>query len=99
MSRGRSRRTARKRMATVFGWLAGGTLGLLASYVTFLLVGAAYPTVPATFGLFVVGAFGGMWLSDRLGPRGFRTLGIAAGVLLAVAITLLLAVAMSPRSG
>lgn len=90
---------SRKRMATVFGWVAGGALGLLVSYVLFLVAGSGYPVVLATFVLFVGGAFGGMWLADRLGARGFRPLGIAAGILFALAVTLVLAVAMSPSAG
>jgi len=75
-------------MGTVFGWIAGGSLGLIVNYLAFLAWGAGYPIVPTTFALFVVGCFGGMWLADRLGERAFRTLGIAAGVLLAMALTL-----------
>lgn len=96
MSRRRSAAQTRKRMATAFGWVAGGALGLLVSYALFLAVGSGYPTIVATFGLFVAGAFGGMWIADRLGARAFRPLGIAAGILFAVAVTVLLAVAMSP---
>lgn len=72
----------KRRMTTVFGWVAGGSLGLLVNYGLFLAVGEGYPTTPTTFVTFLAGAFGGMALSDRLGVRGFRPLGIAAGVLL-----------------
>lgn len=85
---------SRQRLATVFGWLAGGALGLLINYGLFLAVGEGYPTTWTTFALFLVGAFAGMWAADRLGPKGFTPLGIAAGVLFAlfaavVAMTLL----------
>jgi hypothetical protein len=82
-------------MTTVFGWLAGGFAALLLNYVAFLLAGPAYPVTPTTFGAFVVGAFAGMAVADRLGERGFRPLGIAAGLFLVVAVGLAGAVVMS----
>lgn len=90
---GRARRAeperAVARATTAFGWLGGGSLGLLANYGLFLLFAPAYPTVPTTFVAFVLGAFGGMTLADRLGPRrGFRVLGPSAGVLMVLAIAL-----------
>lgn len=88
----------RKRLTTAFGWIAGGSLGLLANYTLFLAVGEGYPTVPTTFVTFVLGAFGGMALADRMGARGFRPLGIAAGVLLALCLALVIAVLMSPSA-
>ncbi|MBX7191508.1 MAG: hypothetical protein K1X94_05600 [Sandaracinaceae bacterium] len=72
----------KRRMTTIFGWVAGGSLGLLVNYALFLAIGESYPTTPTTFVTFLAGAFGGMHLADRLGVRGFRPLGIAAGVLL-----------------
>ena len=90
----------RKRLATVFGWVAGGSTGLLLNYVLFLLIsddaGQGYPTVPTTFALFVIGAFGGMTIADRGGEKVFRPLGIAAGILLSVFLALVAAVLMSP---
>ncbi len=86
----------RRRLTTVFGWIAGGSLGLLANYGLYAAVGDAYPTVPTTFALFLIGAFGGMHVADRLGDRGFKPLGIAAGILLALFLALVLAVLMSP---
>lgn len=88
----------RRRLTTVFGWIAGGSLGLLFNYGIFLAVGPAYldVTVPTTFVAFLAGAFGGMHLADRLGDRGFKPLGIAAGILLALFLALVLAVLMSP---
>lgn len=85
-----------RRLTTVFGWVAGGSLGLLLNYALYYAIGEGYPTVPTTFALFLVGAFGGMALADRLGARGFRPLGIAAGVLLALFLALVVAVMMSP---
>ncbi len=91
---------SRKRLGTVFGWIAGGSLGLLLNYALFLLLsdeaGHGYPTVPTTFVLFVAGAFGGMSVADRAGERAFRPLGIAAGILLAIFLALVAAVLMSP---
>lgn len=90
----------RRRLATVFGWIAGGSLGLLLNYVLFLIVsdeaGQGYPTVPTTFVLFVLGAFGGMAIADRGGEKAFRPLGIAAGILLTLFLALVAAVLMSP---
>ena len=90
-------RAFRKRLTTVFGWIAGGSLGLLLNYLAIILVAdERYPTVPTTFVLFVLGAFGGMALADRGGERAFRPLGIAAGVLLATFLTLVVLALMSP---
>ncbi|MDQ3032699.1 MAG: hypothetical protein M3Y87_09800 [Myxococcota bacterium] len=87
-----------RRLTTVFGWIAGGSLGLLANYPIYLAVGEGYPKGPSTFVAFLLGAFGGMAVADRLGPRGFKPLGIAAGVLLALFVALVLAVLMSPAA-
>jgi hypothetical protein len=91
-----ARRERERRLTTAFGWLAGGSLGLLVNYGLFLALGESWPTVPTTFVLFLAGAFGGMALADRLGARGFRPLGIAAGVLLSLVVALVVAVLMSP---
>ena len=86
-------------MTTAFGWIAGGSLGLLLNYLLFLAFGERWPVVPTTFVLVVAGFFSGMWLADRLGAeRGYRLLGIAAGLLLAAAVTLVLAVLLTTRS-
>ncbi|MEC7525096.1 MAG: hypothetical protein VYE22_34760 [Myxococcota bacterium] len=85
----------RQRYATAFGWVAGGALGLLTNWGLSLAVGDSYPVTWTTFALFLVGAFGGMALADRLGPKGFQPLGIAAGVLLAVIVSLVLALALT----
>lgn len=73
---------ARQRLATVFGWIAGASLAMLVNYGLFLEIGESYPTVPTTFAAVVIGAFAGMAVADRLGARGLKPLGIAAGVLL-----------------
>lgn len=75
-------------MQTSFGWVAGGSLGMLTSYVLFATLGARYPRELGTFLLFVAGAFAGMYIADKSGPRGFRPLGIAAGILLALVAVL-----------
>jgi hypothetical protein len=85
----------RRRATTVFGWLAGGSLGLLVNYGLFLAVGPEWQVIPSTFVLFIVGCFGGMWVADRMGVRGFKVLGLTAGVLLALAASLVVAVLMS----
>lgn len=85
----------RKRLTTVFGWVSGGALGVLLNFVAYVSWGEGYPVTWTTFGLFLAGAFGGMYLADRLGPeRGFRPLGIAAGVLFALFLGLILTLAM-----
>jgi hypothetical protein len=88
---------SRRRLQTVFGWVAGGSLGVLASYGVYMLVGDAYPKEPAIVVLFALGAYGGMRVSDRLGPRGFRPLGIAAGVLATLFVVLALLVLLGPQ--
>ena len=85
----------RARLTTVFGWIAGGSLGLLVNYAFFLAYGEGYPVTPTTFVLFLGGAFGGMSLADKLGPRGFTPLGNAAGVLLVAFAWVVLAGLMS----
>lgn len=85
----------RQRYATAFGWVAGGVLGLLINWGISAAVGDGYPLTWTTFALFLAGAFGGMSLADRLGPRAFKPLGIAAGVLIAVLVSLVLALALT----
>jgi len=85
----------RRRAATALGWIAGGSLGLLLNYALFFAVGPSYPTVPTTFAAFVLFAFGGMALADRLGERALRVLGPAAGVLFALFLGLVLLVTLS----
>ncbi|MFK7991444.1 MAG: hypothetical protein AB8I08_35840 [Sandaracinaceae bacterium] len=86
----------RRRLSTIFGWVAGAALGLLINFALFRLVGDGYPTTITTFGFVIAGAFGGMTVSDRLGPKGFKPLGIAAGVLLALILAVVAAFFMSP---
>ena len=87
----------RRRLTTAFGWIAGGSLGLLINWPLYLAFGEGYPTGPTSFALFLAGAFGGMTLADRMGTRAFKPLGIAAGILLAVFLALVLAVLMSTQ--
>ncbi len=86
----------RRRLSTVFGWLAGGALGLLVNYALFMLVGEGYETTWTTFVLFLAGAFGGMWVADRLGPRGFKPLGIAAGLLFSIFALVVVTTLLTP---
>jgi len=87
--------TRRRRAGTALGWIAGGSLGLLVNYGLFVAVGASYPTVPTTFAAFVLFAFAGMGLADRLGDRALRVLGPAAGVLFALFVGLVLVVSLA----
>lgn len=83
----------RQRVQTALAWTAGGAAGVLLSYALYLAVGEAYPKEPAAFALFALGAYGGMSVSDRLGPRAFRGIGLAAGVLGALLLVLVILVA------
>ena len=85
---------SKRRVGTIFGWLAGGSLGLLLSLGLLYGLGDAYPARIGHFGLFVAGAFGGMAASDRLGDRALRWLGPLAGILLATALGLLIALSV-----
>lgn len=85
----------KRRLTTAFGWIAGVSSALLLNYAVFLAVGGGYPTVPTSFVAVVAGGFGGMAIADRLGERGFRPLGIAAGVLLAVVVVIVVGVLVS----
>lgn len=84
----------RAKLTTVFGWVAGGSTGVLINWGLFMAIGEGYPVTWTTFVLFLAGAFAGMYLADKLGPRGFRPLGIAAGVLFAVFLSIVLTVTM-----
>lgn len=74
---------SRARWGVVFGWVAGGAAGVLINTALEVALGASWPEAWGIFGLFVVGAFGGMRLAKTLGSRAFRVLGIAAGLLVA----------------
>jgi hypothetical protein len=89
---------ARARLTTAFGWVAGVCLGVLLNGLVFRLVGDGYPQIPTTFVAVVAGAFGGMAIADRAGPRGFAPLGIAAGVLLAIVLALVAALLLAPAA-
>jgi hypothetical protein len=82
----------RQRMQTALAWAGGGAAGVLLSYALYLAVGEAYPKEPAAFVLFTLGAYGGMSVSDRLGPSAFRRIGLAAGVLGALLLVLVILV-------
>ncbi|MEM9196207.1 MAG: hypothetical protein AAGF12_43995 [Myxococcota bacterium] len=86
----------RAKLATFFGWLGGGSLGLVANYGIFLAYGPDYPVTPTTFVAVVAGCFLGMAVSDRLGERALRPLGLGAGILLALAITLATLMLLAP---
>lgn len=82
----------RRKAAVAFGWLGGGSLGILLNYGLTLTVNGSWDVGVGSFVLFIVGAFAGMALADRLGERGFRALGVAAGILLAAALGVVLSV-------
>lgn len=86
----------RQRLSTVFGWLAGGSLGVLINFGIWQLVGEGYPVTYTTFAFFIPGAFGGMALADRWGPKAFKPLGLLAGVLFALFLGLVIAALMAP---
>lgn len=86
---------ARKRLSTVLGWIAGGSFGLLLNYALFWMVGPSYPEMPTTFVMVAAGCFGGMWITDRLGPRAFRPLVVVTGILFGLALTLALLVLLT----
>ncbi len=81
--------------ATALAWAGGGAAGLLMSYALVYFFGEAYPSGIGTFVLFAAGAMGFMAWADRLGPRALRTLGPISGVLLAIALVTLLAIALA----
>lgn len=86
------RNAARERLTTAFGWIAGGALALLLNFGVYQAAGdEGYPVTVTTFVAFLGGAFGGSWLADRLGARAFKPLGVLAGLLLAIFVTLVLA--------
>jgi hypothetical protein len=91
-----ARAQTRQRLSTVFGWLAGGSLGVLLNYGIWSAVGEGYPVTYTTFLFFIPGAFGGMALADRWGPRAFKPLGVLAGVLFALFLGLVIAALMAP---
>lgn len=87
--------TSERRIATALGWFVGGGLALLLNYFAFVAVGPDYPAAPTSFVAFVLGAFGGMWVADRLGSKALKTLGISAGLL--IAATALAAMVLAGR--
>ena len=84
MAKGKA--ASRKRLAAILGGVVGGGLGVLLNYFLFYAIGSGYPIGPTTFALFAAGAFGGMALSDRLGKKALRVMGIGAGVLMALSV-------------
>ncbi|MCB9600159.1 MAG: hypothetical protein H6721_01770 [Sandaracinus sp.] len=87
------RTTSDAKAAVVLGWIAGGGFALLLNFVAFHSFGDGYPVAPTSFVLFVLGAFGGMHLADRLGSRALRVLGIATGALVGLALLVVVALA------
>lgn len=78
----------RARLTTAFGWISGAALGLIANYGVYRIVGEGYPVTISTFIVFLLGAFGGASLADRLGPRALKPLALLSGILLAFFIML-----------
>ena len=80
----------RGRWATALAWIAGGSFGLIVNFVIVSIFGDEHVYV-TTFVTFALGATLGTLVSDKLGPKYFRAMGMAAGVLVAIAATLLAA--------
>jgi hypothetical protein len=78
-----------QRVATVLGWISGVMLALLVDYGGYLLWGERYPKGYTTFVLIAAGAFLGMNLADRLGPRAVKVLSLTTGLLLAALLFVL----------
>lgn len=74
------------RLGTVLGWFAGALALLLVNFFAFHAYGEGYPVEPTSFAAVVVGAFGGMALADRLGPKAPKVLGLLVGFLLGAAV-------------
>ncbi len=85
---GQNRRAQRAQMALVLGGAVGGGIGVLLNYFLYAAFGADYPVGPTSFGLFALGAFGGMALSEKLGKRALKIMAIAAGILVSLAAML-----------
>ncbi len=88
MSEERPEDAQRRKIVTGLGWVSGGVTGLMLNSVMFYLWGATYPGQPTSFVAFILGAFGGMALGDRLGEKGFRAMGVTTGVVFALALCL-----------
>ncbi len=73
------------RLGVVLGWVAGALALLLLNFFAYHGYGEDYPVEPTSFAAVVIGAFGGMALADRLGPRAPKVLGLLVGLLLATA--------------
>lgn len=73
------------RLGIVLGWIAGALALLLVNFFAFHGYGEGYPVEPTSFAAVVIGAFGGMALAERLGPRAPKLLGLTVGLLLATA--------------
>lgn len=89
-------RDSRARLTTAFGWVAGVCAGVLLNGLVFRIVGDGYPQIPTTFVAVVAGAFGGMAIADRAGPKGFGPLGVVAGLLLVLVLGLVAAMLLAP---
>lgn len=85
-----------QRAATVLGWFAGASSGLMVSVALGAWLGPAYPMVIGNFAGVVLGAFSGMGLADRWGTRSLKPLAFVTGVLVLVALMVTLTVLSSP---
>lgn len=74
------------KLAVALGWLSGVFLGLLVDYGSYVAFGAGYPKGYTTFALVVAGAFLGMHVAERLGPRALKPMSLALGLLLATTL-------------
>jgi len=79
----------RRRLTTIFGWLAGASLGVVINGSIFYLLDDDSWLMVSTFVFFVAGAFAGMAVADRFGARAFGPLGLSAGLLVALALAMM----------
>ena len=76
--------TIARKWMTVFGWVFGGSIGLLLNYVLLWRFPELVPVAMSTFVLFAGGAFAGMAIADKMPSSKAKILGFAAGIALSV---------------
>jgi hypothetical protein len=89
----KSKAASKKQLAAVLGGCVGGGLAILSNYFVYEAVGPEYPAGPTSFVFFALGALGGMAVSDRLGKKALKVMGIAAGILIALTLLTVLLLA------
>lgn len=89
----KSKAASKKQLSAVLGGCVGGGLAILSNYFVYEAVGPDYPAGLTSFVFFALGAFGGMALSDRLGKKALKVMGIAAGILISLTLLTVLLLA------